>query len=61
MQSCAFHEKINANIDRIPPNIATPQIIGRGINDVPIVTLTLTPKELYGGFLERYFLAHDCQ
>jgi len=39
-----IHEKINANLDRIPPNIALPQIIGRGINDVPIVTLTLSPE-----------------
>lgn len=43
-----IHEKINANIDRIPPNIATPQIIGRGINDVPIVTLTLSPEKYTG-------------
>ena len=40
-----IHEKINANIDRIPPNIPAPQIIGRGINDVPIVTLTVTPED----------------
>ncbi len=43
-----IHEKINANLDRIPPNIPAPQIIGRGINDVPIVTLTLTPEEYTG-------------
>lgn len=45
-----IHEKINANLDRIPPNIPTPQIIGRGINDVPIVTLTLTPEDYTGDF-----------
>ena len=45
-----IHEKINANLDRIPPNIPLPQIIGRGINDVPIVTLTLTPQDYTGGF-----------
>ncbi len=45
-----IHEKINANMHRIPPNIAMPQIIGRGINDVPIVTLTLTltPEDYTG-------------
>ena len=43
-----IHEKISANIDRIPPNIPTPQVIGRGINDVPIVTLTLTPEDYTG-------------
>jgi len=40
-----IHEKINANSDRIPPNIPAPQVIGRGINDVPIVTLTITPED----------------
>jgi len=43
-----IHEKINANIHRIPPNITAPQIIGRGINDVPIVTLTLSPEDYTG-------------
>jgi multidrug efflux pump subunit AcrB len=37
-------EKIAANIDRIPVGIPPPQITVRGINDVPIVVLTLTPK-----------------
>lgn len=43
-----IHERINANLDRIPPNIPFPQIIGRGINDVPIVTLTITPEDYTG-------------
>ncbi len=38
------NEKIQANIDRIPVGIPPPQITVRGINDVPIVVLTLTPK-----------------
>ena len=38
------HEKIRANIDRIPVGIADPLIVGRGINDVAIVVLTLSPK-----------------
>ncbi len=38
------HEEIRANLDRIPIGIPEPLIIGRGINDVPVVTLTLTPK-----------------
>ncbi len=37
-------EKINANIDRIPVGIPPPQITVRGIDDVPIVVLTLSPK-----------------
>jgi multidrug efflux pump subunit AcrB len=38
------HEKIRANMDKIPTGIPEPLIIGRGIDDVAIVTLTLTPK-----------------
>src|SRR5487761_1999906 len=37
------HEKIRANIDRIPVGIPEPLIVGRGIDDVAVVTLTLTP------------------
>ncbi|MGN6376519.1 MAG: efflux RND transporter permease subunit, partial [Sphingomonas sp.] len=37
-------EKIQANIDRIPVGIPPPKITVRGINDVPIVVLTLTPE-----------------
>ena len=43
-----IHEKIMANMDRIPPGVPTPQIVARGINDVPIVTLTLSPAEWTG-------------
>jgi multidrug efflux pump subunit AcrB len=38
------HEKIRANYDRIPVGIPEPLIVGRGINDVAIVVLTLAPK-----------------
>ena len=38
------HEKIRANIDRIPVGIPEPLIVGRGINDVAVVVLTLSPK-----------------
>ena len=38
------HEEIRANLMRLPTGIPEPIIIGRGINDVPILTLTLTPK-----------------
>ena len=38
------HEKIRANLDRIPVGIPEPLIVGRGINDVAIVVLTLAPK-----------------
>ena len=37
------HEKIRANMDRIPIGIPEPLIVGRGIDDVAIVVLTLSP------------------
>lgn len=39
-----INEKIEANKDRIPVGIPPPQVTVRGINDVPIVVLTLTPR-----------------
>lgn len=39
-----IHEKIRANYDKIPAGIPEPLIVGHGINDVAIVTLTLSPK-----------------
>ncbi|MBI4184267.1 MAG: efflux RND transporter permease subunit [Proteobacteria bacterium] len=38
------HENIRANMNRIPIGIREPLIVGRGINDVPILVLTLTPR-----------------
>ncbi|MQX34921.1 efflux RND transporter permease subunit [Roseospira navarrensis] len=38
------HETIRANMSRIPLGIPEPLIVGRGINDVPIVVLTLSPE-----------------
>ncbi len=38
------HAEIRANFDRLPLGIPEPLIVGRGINDVPIVTLTLAPR-----------------
>ncbi|MGR3640025.1 efflux RND transporter permease subunit, partial [Alterinioella nitratireducens] len=37
------NERIMANMDRIPQGIPQPLIVGRGINDVAIVSLTLSP------------------
>jgi multidrug efflux pump subunit AcrB len=45
------HEKIRANYDRIPVGIPEPLIVGRGINDVAIVVLTLSPGP---GAADRY-------
>jgi multidrug efflux pump subunit AcrB len=38
------HEKIRANMDWIPIGIPEPLIVGRGINDVAVVVLTLSPR-----------------
>ena len=38
-----MHEKVRANIDRIPVGIPEPLIVGRGIDDVAILALTLSP------------------
>ena len=38
------NDKIRANIDKIPIGIPEPLIVGRGINDVAVVVLTLSPK-----------------
>jgi multidrug efflux pump subunit AcrB len=39
-----IHEKIRANYDRIPTGIPEPLVQTRGINDVPSLVLTLSPK-----------------
>jgi len=38
------HEKLRANADRIPVGIQEPLVVGRGIDDVAIVSLTLSPE-----------------
>ncbi len=38
------HEKVRANMDRIPIGIPEPLIVGRGIDDVAIFVVTLAPK-----------------
>ena len=38
------NDKIRANLDRIPTGIPEPLIVGRGINDVAVVVLTLSPE-----------------
>ena len=39
-----IQEKIRDNLDKIPAGIPEPLIVERGINDVPAVVLTLSPK-----------------
>ena len=52
-----INEKIEANKYRIPTGIPFPQITVRGINDVPIVVLTLTPKPGASGLWNDQALA----
>ncbi|HVC50413.1 MAG TPA: efflux RND transporter permease subunit [Stellaceae bacterium] len=37
-------DKVRANLDKIPLGIPEPLIVGRGINDVAVVVLTLSPQ-----------------
>ncbi|MGE0533298.1 MAG: efflux RND transporter permease subunit [Hyphomonadaceae bacterium] len=39
-----IHEEVAANISRIPVGIPEPQIVARGISDVPIAVITLSPQ-----------------
>jgi multidrug efflux pump subunit AcrB len=39
-----IHERIRANYDKIPTGIPEPLIVGRGISDVPIIVVTLSPE-----------------
>ena len=57
------HEKIRANYDRIPTGIPEPLIVGRGIDDVAIVTLTLSPKSGVTRINDNglYLMAEDLQ
>ena len=47
------HDKVRANMDRIPVGIPEPLIVGRGIDDVAIVSLTLTGAAVSANDLTR--------
>jgi multidrug efflux pump subunit AcrB len=42
------HEEIRGNFDRLPIGVPEPLVVARGINDVPILTLTLSPEPGHG-------------
>ena len=56
-------DKLLANLERIPKGVPQPLVVGRGINDVAIVTLTFTPKhtqdDITGADLTR--IAHEVE
>ncbi|MFN6058509.1 MAG: efflux RND transporter permease subunit, partial [Paracoccaceae bacterium] len=47
------HDKVRANIGAIPVGIPEPLIVGRGIDDVAILTLTLSAADLSANDLTR--------
>ena len=47
------HDKVRANIGAIPVGIPEPLIVGRGIDDVAILTLTLSAEDLSANDLTR--------
>ncbi|KAB2939982.1 MAG: efflux RND transporter permease subunit [Hyphomicrobium sp.] len=57
------HEKVRANYDRIPLGIPEPLIVGRGIDDVAIVTLTLAPMPGIDSYQDNalYHMAENLQ
>ncbi|KAA5602408.1 efflux RND transporter permease subunit [Blastochloris sulfoviridis] len=58
------HDKIRANITGLPKGIPEPLIVGRGIDDVAIVVLTLSPKpERAGAWTDNglYQVAEELQ
>ena len=51
------HDKLQSNLDKIPPGVSMPLVRPKGIDDVPIVTVTLWSEEVDDGELRR--LAFD--
>jgi multidrug efflux pump subunit AcrB len=50
------HDKIQSNLDKIPPGIPPPLVKPKGIDDVPIVTVTLWSKDVDDGRLRTLAL-----
>jgi len=43
------NDKLESNMDRIPPGVKPPLVKAKGIDDVPVVTLTLWSEKDYNG------------
>ena len=50
------HDKLQSNMDKIPPDVSMPLVKPKGIDDVPVVTLTLWGEGVYDS--ELRVLAH---
>ncbi|RLJ15767.1 acriflavin resistance protein [bacterium endosymbiont of Escarpia laminata] len=42
------HDKIQSNLDKMPPGVAMPLVKPKGIDDVPVITVTLWSEEMRG-------------
>ena len=40
------HDKLQSNLDKIPPGVAMPLVKPKGIDDVPVVTITLSSNSV---------------
>jgi len=50
------HDKIQSNLDKIPPGVMPPLVKPKGIDDVPVVTLTLWSKDVDDSALRKLAL-----
>jgi multidrug efflux pump subunit AcrB len=41
------HDKLQSNMDKIPPGVSMPLVKPKGIDDVPVVTTTLWAKDIF--------------
>ena len=48
METSVFkvHDKLQSNLDKIPPGVSPPLVKPKGIDDVPVVNLTLWSEEI---------------
>ncbi len=50
------HDKLQSNLDKMPPGVMPPLVKPKGIDDVPVVTLTLWSEEVDDGTLRTLAL-----
>ncbi len=50
------HDKLQSNMDKIPPNVSQPLVKPVGVDDVPVVTLTLWSPDVDDGSLRMLAL-----
>ncbi|MDQ7017111.1 MAG: efflux RND transporter permease subunit [Gammaproteobacteria bacterium] len=50
------HDKLQSNMDQMPPGVSPPLVKAKGIDDVPVVTVTLWSDVVDGGGLRRLSL-----